>query len=117
MFHSNSVDHLNLILGLMCSISYPCLLVYSFFTNAIDFFAITVLAVFSFDDMDGHIFQNGSDLQLTSSNVQGNYNYVSYGAENAFTQQHLVKPEDYDNYSRPQMSGYQHLAPSYVDYL
>ncbi|KAK1412546.1 hypothetical protein QVD17_33894 [Tagetes erecta] len=72
---------------------------------------------FSLDDMDEHIFQHGSNLQLASSNVQGNYSYVSYVAENAFNQQHLVKQEDYDNYSLPQWSGYRHLAPNYVDYL
>ncbi|KAI3805981.1 hypothetical protein L1987_21869 [Smallanthus sonchifolius] len=73
--------------------------------------------LFTLDNMDEHILQNNSDMQLPSSSVQGNCNYVPYLAEKTFSQQHLVKPEDYDNYSLPQWIGYQHLAPNYVDYL
>ncbi|KAI3760084.1 hypothetical protein L1987_50474 [Smallanthus sonchifolius] len=73
--------------------------------------------LFALDNMDEHILQNNFDIQLPSSIVQGNCNYVPYLAEKTFSQQHLVKPEDYDNYSLPQWIGYQHLAPNYVDYL
>ncbi|XP_076923497.1 uncharacterized protein LOC143585623 [Bidens hawaiensis] len=60
--------------------------------------------------MDEHIFQYSSDLQLPSSNLQGNYNYVPYVAEHTFSQ-------DHDNYSLPQWLKFHNLDPSYADYL
>uniref|UniRef100_A0A251TJ31 Putative myc-type, basic helix-loop-helix (BHLH) domain-containing protein n=1 Tax=Helianthus annuus TaxID=4232 RepID=A0A251TJ31_HELAN len=69
------------------------------------------------DDMDGHIYQYSSDSQLPPSDIQGTHGYVPYLAENTFSQQHLVKLEDHASYSLPQWTGYQHLAPNYVDYL
>ncbi|XP_076890506.1 uncharacterized protein LOC143541615 [Bidens hawaiensis] len=60
--------------------------------------------------MDEHIFQYSSDLQLPSSNSQGNYNYLPYVAENTFSQ-------DHDNYSLPQWIKHHNLDPNYVDYL
>ncbi|KAK9067638.1 hypothetical protein SSX86_011749 [Deinandra increscens subsp. villosa] len=78
---------------------------------------ISSLLLFTLDNMDEHFLQNSSDLQLPSPNLLGNYTYFPHLAENTFSQQHLIKPEDYDNCFLPQWIGYQHLASNYVDYL
>lgn len=67
--------------------------------------------------MDEHVIQNNSALHLSLSTLQGNSNYVPPLAENTFYQQHLVQPEDHDNYSLPEWIGYQHLAPYYAESL
>ncbi|KAI3506741.1 hypothetical protein L1887_21304 [Cichorium endivia] len=68
-------------------------------------------------NMDEHVFQNGSDLQLSSSTLEGNLSYAPNLAENTLYQQHIAKSEEYDSYSVPQWIGYQQMAPYYVEYL
>ncbi|KAJ9543070.1 hypothetical protein OSB04_022777 [Centaurea solstitialis] len=65
--------------------------------------------------MDEHVLQSDPSLQLSS--LEGNFNYVPMLAENTLYQQHIVKTEDYDGYSVPQLMRYQQMAPYYVEYL
>lgn len=67
--------------------------------------------------MDEHIPQNDSDLQLPSSTLEGNLNYIQQLAENTFYQQHMLTAGDCNSYSVPQWIGYPQMAPYYVDYL
>lgn len=71
--------------------------------------------------MDDHVLQNGSDLQLSSSTLQENFNYAPQLAQNTlYQQQHIAKSEDHDHDSYsvpPQWLDSQQMAPYYVEYL
>ncbi|KAL4558789.1 hypothetical protein LXL04_036991 [Taraxacum kok-saghyz] len=66
--------------------------------------------------MNEHAVQNDCDLQLSSSTLQGNFNYAPNLPETTFYQ-HVTKAEDHDTYSVPQYVGFQQMAPYYVEYL
>ncbi|CAH1447428.1 unnamed protein product [Lactuca virosa] len=67
-------------------------------------------------NMDEHVVQNDCDLQLSSSTLEGNFNYAPHLAESTLYQ-HITKAEDCDSYSAPQWIGYQQMPPYYVEYL
>ncbi|KAL7585943.1 uncharacterized protein LOC111886453 [Lactuca sativa] len=66
--------------------------------------------------MDEHVVQNDCDLQLSSSTLEGNFNYAPHLGESSLYQ-HITKAEDCDSYSAPQWIGYQQMPPYYVEYL
>ena len=55
-------------------------------------------------------------MQLSSSTLEGNFDYAPHLVENTLYQ-HITKAEEYDSYSAPQWIGYQQKPSYYVEYL
>nr|KAJ0206567.1 hypothetical protein LSAT_V11C500277640 [Lactuca sativa] len=55
-------------------------------------------------------------VELSSSTLEGNFDYAPHLVENTLYQ-HITKAEEYDSYSAPQWIGYQQKPSYYVEYL